>query len=62
MWIVYNKEDSAECGWEVETEAEAIRQCEEDNNLIYVWKNHQYIDYSSYYDYYYQLKGVDIYD
>lgn len=38
MWIVYNKEDSAECGWEVETEAEAIRQCEEDNNLIYVWK------------------------
>lgn len=53
MWIVYNREDSSDCGWEVETEAEAIRQCEEDDSLIYVWKNNQYIDYSSYYDYYY---------
>lgn len=38
MWIVYNREDSSDCGWEVETEAEAVRQCEEDDSLTYVWK------------------------
>ena len=35
MWIVYNKEDSPSCGWAVESEAEAIRQCEEDSSLTY---------------------------
>ena len=50
MWIVYNREDSSDCGWEVETEAE----CEEDDDLAYVWKNSQpsYCGCSSYYDYY----------
>ena len=54
MWIVYNREDSSDCGWEVETEVEAIRQCEEDDSLTYVWKNSQpsYCGCSSYYDYY----------
>ena len=57
MWIVYNREDSSDCGWEVGTEAEAIRQCEEDDSLTYVWKNSQpsYCSCSFYYDYYSRL-------
>ncbi len=54
MWIVYNREDSSDCGWEVGTEAEAIRQCKEDDNLNYVWKSsaRDCCGCSSYYDYY----------
>ena len=55
MWIVYNMQDGSDCGWEVETEEEAIRQCEEDDSLNYVWKDSQSscCGCSSYYDYYY---------
>ncbi len=55
MWIVYNMQDGSDCGWEVETEAEAIRQCKEDDNLNYVWKDsaRDCCGCSSYYDYYY---------
>lgn len=34
-WIVYNKEDSPECGWVVGSEKEAKRQCEENPSLDY---------------------------
>ena len=34
-WIVYNKEDTPDCGWVVENEQEAKRQCAEDENLDY---------------------------
>jgi len=37
MWIVYNREDTYDCGWEVESREEAIQQCEEDENLTYVY-------------------------
>lgn len=37
MWIVYNKQDSWECGWAVASEEEARRQCEEDENLTYIF-------------------------
>ena len=35
MWIVYNKEDSWQCGWSVNSEQEAIAECERDKNLTY---------------------------
>ena len=38
MWYVYNKQDSWECGWEVETEDEAIQQCKEDEELTYCYR------------------------
>lgn len=37
MWIVFNREDSWECGWQVKSEAEAIRQCKENETLTYVY-------------------------
>ena len=37
MWIVYNKQDTWECGWVVYSEAEAIRQCKEDDSLTYIY-------------------------
>lgn len=37
MWIVYNREDSWECGWQVASEAEAKRRCREDENLTYIY-------------------------
>ena len=37
MWIVYNKQDSWECGWKVRNRVEAIRQCERDENLTYCY-------------------------
>ena len=50
MWIVYNIEDSADCGWEVPDREEAERQCYENPELTY-----KYVDNGScscYYDYY----------
>ena len=35
MWIVYNRQDSWECGISVKNEAEAIRRCKMDENLTY---------------------------
>ena len=35
MWIVYNKEDNYLCGWIVESEKEAIKQCKENKELTY---------------------------
>ncbi len=37
MWIVYNKEDSPECGWTVDSEKEAKKQCAENEDLRYVY-------------------------
>lgn len=39
MYIVYNwKEDSPDCGWSVESEEEAIRQCDENPDLNYIYR------------------------
>lgn len=38
MWIVFNIEDSSELGWQVSSEREALRQCRENDNLDYIWK------------------------
>lgn len=35
MWFVYNRADSWMCGWSVASEAEAIAQCEADEELTY---------------------------
>lgn len=35
MWYVYNIEASWECGWSVDSEEEAIRECEADDSLNY---------------------------
>ena len=35
MWIVYNIEDSWQCGWEVLSGEEAEKQCEENPGLTY---------------------------
>jgi hypothetical protein len=37
MWIVYNRQDSPDCGWVVDSEKEAQRQCKEDESLAYIW-------------------------
>ena len=34
-WVVYNVEDSPECGHFVASEEEAIRECEENEYLTY---------------------------
>lgn len=38
MWIVYNKEDSPEHGFEVPTEQEAIEYCNENKGYKYIWR------------------------
>lgn len=35
MWIVYNRQDSWECGFEVHTENEAIEFCSENEEYTY---------------------------
>ena len=37
MWIVYNREDSWECGFEVKTETDAIDYCRQYQNYTYIW-------------------------
>ena len=37
MWIVYNREDSWEWGWQVDNETEAITECLLDENLTYIY-------------------------
>lgn len=37
MWIVFNKQDSPDCGFIVTSEEEAKRRCEEDDTLDYIW-------------------------
>lgn len=37
MWYVYNRQDTWQCGWEVETESEAIEFCNDDNELTYCY-------------------------
>ena len=35
MWIVYNREDSWECGFQVKSEKEAISYCKENQDYTY---------------------------
>lgn len=44
MWIVFNRQDSWQCGWAVESEAEAKRQCEEDESLTYIFAGCIYVE------------------
>lgn len=37
MWIVYNKSDSATCGFEVASETEAIEICRENPEYRYCY-------------------------
>ena len=37
MWYVFNKEDSWECGWSVDSEKDAIKQCDADTSLNYCY-------------------------
>ena len=37
MWIVFNREDSWECGWQAKNESDAIRQCAKDESLTYYY-------------------------
>ena len=39
MWYVFNKQDSWQEGWTVSNEAEAVKQCEADENLTYMYVN-----------------------
>lgn len=38
MWIVYNMEDSPECGYQVENREEAERICNNDPNMTSIYK------------------------
>lgn len=40
MWVVYNKQDSWQCGFEVPTEQEAYEYCKENAEYTY-----QYVDF-----------------
>ena len=40
MWIVYNKEDSWECGYSVNSRAEAEAECDKDEDLTYRYVSH----------------------
>lgn len=42
MWIVYNKEDSWTCGWQVNSEKEALEQCLKNDNLTYKYIDESY--------------------
>ena len=39
MWMVYNWQDTPQCGWSAENENDAIRQCTDDENLRYCYMN-----------------------
>lgn len=47
-WIVYRIGDPIECGWRVESEEEAKRQCRDDNSLDYAFVDYQFIGYPYY--------------
>jgi hypothetical protein len=40
MWIVYNKEDSWECGYSVNSRAEAEAECDKNEDLTYRYVSH----------------------
>ena len=39
MWVVYNKQDSWQCGFEVPTEQEAYEYCKENAEYTYQYVN-----------------------
>lgn len=46
MWVVYNKQDSWQCGFEVPTEQEAYEYCKENTEYTY-----QYVNMKGEYEY-----------